>query len=543
MRTIAPCPICRVVAAVAALSATYCTDYDCHDTATCRTSGRSDGGTGKETEETRPDSATSAEVQTSHNSDSAIASSDSLSSVDAHPGPTGEAQLDQTDSAPPEQTVGGSAVDGGASTLDSAATGTISDAGFPELDEGGFGTDMPEPPNTEVEPKTIQVIAGGEHTCALSDEGKVRCWGNNLYGQLGYANTETIGDDELAASGGDVDVGGTVVGLAAGNYHTCALLNDGSVRCWGSGASGQLGYGTVENIGDDETPSSVSPVNVGGTVTALSAGASHTCALLTSGRVRCWGSSTHGQLGYGNSETIGDDESPAIAGDINVGSLVTSLSSGFAHTCALLTNGAVRCWGSGVSGRLGYNNIETIGDDESPASAGDVDVGGTAIGISAGQEHTCALLDDGRVRCWGEGSYGQLGYSDTADMGDDEAPSTAGDVNLGTASKEVRSGGYFTCTLLNDGQVSCWGLGGPGQLGYGNTDSIGDDEHPVAAGTVNLGEGALTLTTNQFHACAVLSSGGVRCWGLGSSGRLGYGNTSIVGDDEEPSALPALTLW
>ena len=174
-------------------------------------------------------------------------------------------------------------------------------------------------------------------------------------------------------------------------------------------------------------------MNVGGTVTQISLGFSHTCALLNTGKVRCWGDGEYGQLGYGNENDIGDDngETPASAGDVNVGGTVTQISLGSYHTCALLNTGNVRCWGWGSLGRLGYGNETDIGDDETPADAGDVNVGGTVVQISAGLYHTCALLNTGKVRCWGEGSFGRLGYGNENDIGDGEDPAVAGDVNIG----------------------------------------------------------------------------------------------------------------
>ena len=113
-------------------------------------------------------------------------------------------------------------------------------------------------------------------------------------------------------------VGGSVVQVATGDFHTCALLTTGNVRCWGLNDLGQLGYGNTENIGDDETPAEVGDVPVGGSVVQLEASENQTCAVLTSGSVRCWGANNRGQLGYGNTNTLGDDETPAQAGDIVV---------------------------------------------------------------------------------------------------------------------------------------------------------------------------------------------------------------------------------
>jgi alpha-tubulin suppressor-like RCC1 family protein len=170
------------------------------------------------------------------------------------------------------------------------------------------------------------------------------------------------------------------------------LLPTDAVKCWGEGANGALGYGNTENIGDDELPSSVGVVDVGAAVAELSAGGGHTCAGLADGNVRCWGIGINGQLGYAATETIGDDETPSSAGNVDVGGTVMQVAAGGSHTCALLATGRVRCWGLGFDGRLGYGNTDSIGDDETPESEGDVNVGGDVVEIAAGARHTCALL-------------------------------------------------------------------------------------------------------------------------------------------------------
>jgi hypothetical protein len=152
------------------------------------------------------------------------------------------------------------------------------------------------------------------------------------------------------------------------------------VRCWGAGGFGRLGYGNTNNIGDTETPGSVGPVFLGAgrRAVAISAGHYHTCALLDTGAVRCWGYGTSGQLGYGNMDSIGDDETPGSVGPVFLGAgrRAVAISAGDSHTCALLDTGAVRCWGVGFSGQLGYGNTDWIGDDETPGSVGPVDLGG-----------------------------------------------------------------------------------------------------------------------------------------------------------------------
>jgi alpha-tubulin suppressor-like RCC1 family protein len=193
-----------------------------------------------------------------------------------------------------------------------------------------------------------------------------------------------------------------------------------------------LGYGNNFDIGDDELPSSVGFVIVGGAVAQIVAGLQHTCALLTSGNIRCWGRGGSGRLGYGNQNDIGDNELPSLAGNVNIGGPVIQITSAASgeHTCALLDNGEIRCWGNGADGRLGYGNINNVGDDETPASVGNVNVGGTVVQVVAGSSHTCVLLSDGNVRCWGKASTGQLGYGNTNTIGDDELPSSAGNISI-----------------------------------------------------------------------------------------------------------------
>ena len=382
-------------------------------------------------------------------------------------------------------------------------------------------------------PTAIGLALGAFHTCALFDAGRLRCWGSAGY--IGAGNLLAIGDDEPAAAAPDVDIGGRVVQISASWYHTCALLDSGNLRCFGSGLSGELGYGNTNNIGDDEAPAAAGDVSVG-KVRQVSAGPYHTCAVLAGGSVRCWGRNDHFQLGVSSSETIGDDELPASIPPVEVGGFVTQVAAGFAHTCVLLDTGKVRCWGEGSGGRLGYGNTRTIGDDESPASAGDVDVGGTVVQLQAGLLHTCALLDTGKVRCWGQPNEGRLGYGNLEAIGDDETPASAGDVDVGGPVTQIAVGDYATCALLLGGKLRCWGSGQLGELGHANTEAIGDDETPATAGDVDVGGLATHVDVGFLHACAIFDTGKVRCWGRGATGALGYGNTHDIGDNETPAS-------
>ena len=455
---------------------------------------------------------------------------------------------------------------GGQVTVDCTHTAVAGDAPVFRNSASVVSTEVTTPVTSNsvavaVAPVT-RLSAGGAHSCAIVDGGTVRCWGIGVYGRLGYGNTATIGDDETPGAVGTVDLGPgrTAVSISAGYEHTCALLDDATVRCWGRNQAGQLGYASTSNVGDDETPGSMGPVNLGAgrTAAAITAGHEHTCALLDDGTVRCWGNGANGRSGYANTSTIGDDETPGSVGPVNLGAgrTAAAITAGVAHTCAVLDDGSVRCWGLGDDGRLGYGNTASIGDNETPGSAGPVSLGTgqTAVAVAAGDKHTCALLDDGTVRCWGNGGNGRLGYGNTSPIGDDETPGSAGPVNLGAGRTAVSVTTRYehTCVLLDDSTVRCWGRGLFGRLGYANQADIGDTELPGSVGPVDLGAGrtVLAVSAGDEHNCARLDDDSVRCWGRNTLGQLGYADTSDVGDDETPAVagpvsfapVPALSI-
>lgn len=419
----------------------------------------------------------------------------------------------------------------------------VSDAGQPSL-EAGEDSGAPRAECAEVEcgPRVIAVRAGGIHTCVLREDGSVVCWGRGNFGELGYGDEDEVGDDEDPADVGPVNFGGSATQLALGFSSTCVLMETGAVRCWGSGNRGTLGYGHEVRIGDDEVPATAGVVDIGGRVQRLVSGYSRTCVILAEGELRCWGDGSDGSLGYGTLDNVGDDETPASVGDVPVGGKVVDVALGSTHTCALLDSGSVRCWGTGPDFELGYGHVDVIGDDEVPESVGFVDVGGTVVQLVAGMNHTCALLVNGAVRCWGAGLFGVLGHGNTETIGNDETPSSAGDVPLGGRVVQLTAGGTHNCAIMEEGSVRCWGIGVGGRLGYGNKMYVGDDETPASAGDVELGERVMEIAAGDAHTCALLVSGAVRCWGDGGLGRLGYGDTEDVGDDEHPAERSPVRL-
>jgi alpha-tubulin suppressor-like RCC1 family protein len=397
---------------------------------------------------------------------------------------------------------------------------------------------------------TAAMSLGDGTTCVATYDGSVECWGRNDLGQLGQSNLIHIGDDETPEAIPFVELGGAAQGVLTNGEQTFALMKDGSVRAWGANDSHELGLPHTEPIGDDETPASATvstEPSLGGVVLQLAVGSDFACARLEHGGVRCWGANDLGQLGYGYTSRIGDDETPASAGDIDLGGPALDITAGAHHACAVLEAGRVRCWGSNDLGQLGYGHTEAIGDDETPASAEGIDLGGSAVRIVAGGLHTCALLGTGAARCWGDGQQGQLGHGKALVVGDDEAPAALGDVPVGGAVVRLVAGWQHTCAVLDTGGLRCWGDGGFGQLGYGTVTDIGDDETPAAVGDVDLGAASATAIYSgalSRSTCVRLDDGAVRCWGDNDAGQLGQGHIMRLGDEpkEVPGDLPNIII-
>jgi len=408
----------------------------------------------------------------------------------------------------------------------------------------------------------VYLASSDASTCAVSTSAEMKCWGWNDNGQLGRGDTQNQGDnaDEMGDNLPILDFGGSslavkVKTVCAGTQHKCALLNDGSVKCWGRNDYGQLGYGepTDQNRGDgagemgDDLPS----VDLGSGRSAkfIAAGGDHTCAILDDGSVKCWGRNDYGQLGYGDNQNRGDgagemgDTLPAI--DLGSGRSAKFIAAGGYHTCAILDGGSVKCWGRNDYGQLGIGDTQHRGDgagemgDTLPVV--DLEFGRSAKSIAAGGYHTCALLYDGSVKCWGRNDYGQLGLGEPTDQNRGDGAGEMGDdlpsVDLGSerSAKSIAAGGYHTCALLYDGSVKCWGGNNYGQLGIGNkfigygksADYMGDDLPAIDLGS---GRSAKSIAAGGYHTCAQLDDGSVKCWGGNNYGQLGLGNTQNRGD-------------
>ena len=289
------------------------------------------------------------------------------------------------------------------------------------------------------------VSTGFYHTCAVTTAGSVKCWGQDDYGQLGN-------DTALTNKPTPVDVLGLTSGVAsvsAGYSHTCAVTTAGGLKCWGLDSNGQLGNDTA--LTNQPTPVAVLGLTSG--VASVSAGGTHTCAMTTTGGATCWGADIYGQLG--NDVALTNKPTPVTV--LGLASGVASVSAGYFHTCAVTTTGGVKCWGYDAQGQLG--NDVALTNQPTP-----VEVLGLTSGVAslvAGSNHTCAVTTTGGVKCWGYDAQGQLGN----DVALTNQPTPVEVLGLTSGVSLVSAGGAHTCAITTAGGVKCWGYDIFGQLG------------------------------------------------------------------------------
>ncbi len=386
-----------------------------------------------------------------------------------------------------------------------------------------LGCTPPAPPSPPSPPSRLtsvtSLVAGLEHACALMADTTVRCWGGNDSGQLG--------DGTLTNSKVAVKVRGLagVAELAASGDHTCARLVSGRVLCWGGNGRGQLGAGST-------APFSTDPVEVASIddAVALAAGGpfSHTCAVRATGEVACWGDDEYGELGDGTLTTAPVPTPVAVGGMVDA----TAVAAGGRHSCALLADTSVRCWGFNASGQLGDGAVLAAPPFASPSPVGVSGLSGV-VAVTAGFGHTCALLPsllaNGTVACWGDNSTAQLGPNSSAALS--AVPLLVGGLG-GVAS--IDAGQSHTCARLLGGTIRCWGDNSQGELGDG---TISGPFNPGVATPVTVSgiSAAVGISAGLKYSCALLVDGTAKCWGDNTFGQLG--NNSTV-----RSALPVEVL-
>lgn len=450
----------------------------------------------------------------------------------------------------------------------------------------------------ETRPEVIPVVplpAGGHplavsvgvfHSCLLYSGGNVQCWGSG-------GNGWRLHGLSSAAVGGKVDVGGLpdrtpqllpflqfgegVSQLHAGQYHSCAVGFSGAVRCWGSGSNGKLGQGSSSNMADGLQPGTPA-VALSAAAVAASCGTAHTCALLISGKVQCWGSNQYLQLGLPSSAPAVVGGSPGALPDafapLGLPGPAMQVCTASAHTCALLLDGQVLCWGfvsllgRGLSRVVGASTI-----DASKAAAAQLPR--HIVHISCAGLLTCAVDVIGAVFCWGRGAAPeQMGINFKEDSGgsfihgstQDSTPIMTGPVPLPLAASTVSVGLGVTCVTFqaNSALFRCWGTGDSGALGQGSLGSdggsapgaIADRSASVLAPLQNASveanaflhrssSHATGLTLGESHGCVLQQpTGALRCWGDNDDGQLGRpaGASVPLRSTAQPSGAVDLTL-
>lgn len=296
----------------------------------------------------------------------------------------------------------------------------------------------------------VKELAGGiQYVCALQENGAVHCWGTGFNGQLGNGGTEPAMTPVQV-----IGLTGGVTQLVGGTSHMCALTDAGKVLCWGANSDGQVGIGDVSETATPETPPGLEDG-----VVAIFASNSSTCALLEDGTASCWGTNYSGRLGDGTDKQRNAPTPVTVLQDA-----IVDLAMGNSHTCALLEDGATQCWGGNWYGQLGDGTA-------SDALTTTVVVQGLpapVVDLAAAGQRTCALLDDGSLWCWGGNTHGELGTGAATISSTVPAPV----LGLGADVTSVYLGPMHSCAVLVDGAVRCWGEDGDGQLGIGTTSSV-----------------------------------------------------------------------
>ena len=352
------------------------------------------------------------------------------------------------------------------------------------------------------------ICVGYQHACAVESDGKMYCWGKGTDDRLGFGTTEN------QFSPVEVKNISNAVSCSLGSNHSCVKISDKTTRCWGNAASGQLGNGQLS------TTNMTIPVSVYGISNAaqISAGRGHACAVLDNGSITCWGVGVNGELGNG---IVGTKLTPDT---VKISGTFTQVSAGTNHTCALKNDGTVWCFGSNFYGELGDNSTTKR------YTAVQVSNITNARQISTGSNFSCALLTDNTTKCWGRNDYGQLGdESYTNKLTPVNVIKLIGGNNLDNVSS-ISSNSGTSCAVLNSNSAYCWGLGSSGQIGVGTYNNIN------YAALINYGSVTFNLIANgPSFTCGIITDGSVRCWGLESYGERG--DSATTGNINTPSTI------
>jgi len=371
---------------------------------------------------------------------------------------------------------------------------------------------------SEGKKQATQVVSTSVSSCGLYDSA-VYCWGTNASGQLGTGTTVT------SLTPVPVDTSGvlatkTIKSLVAGAAHTCVLTTDGKLFCWGVNSNGQLGIGS--------TTRSLVPVEVtmtgallGKTIASVAANNDTTCVISTEGKAYCWGINANGQIGNGTTTTSTVPVAVTDTGALT-GKILNSISTGLYFSCATATTGEIFCWGRNTNGELGNgtttNSTTPVAVTMSEAMAGKV-----AVSVATNQANNCALTEDGLVFCWGVGFY--LGRTVNTNSSVPVAIDMTGQL-VGKKVLQVVAKNTTTCLVASDNQAYCWGGSTGGQRGDNSTASFVNPPTPVYKAGVLNGLSILSISNGSNNSCVVASDNQIYCWGGNTSGQLGTGSAT-----------------
>jgi alpha-tubulin suppressor-like RCC1 family protein len=350
------------------------------------------------------------------------------------------------------------------------------------------------------------ISAGGTHACGIA-RGQLYCWGTSAGGALGPGTTSPTSTPTLVSTFANK----TVTDVSAGADFTCAVA-DGTAYCWGNGGNGRTGLG---GTGSTSTPTTVVGIASSKTVTGVSAGATHACAV-ADGAAYCWGNNGSGQLGIGSMTSTTSAVAVSTVTGILSGRTVTAISSGTAHSCAI-ADGLAFCWGANTNGQLGDASTTQHTAPFAVSTSG-VLSGRTVSAISAGDAHTCAVAD-AKAYCWGLTTNGRVGNGVLTATNQSSPVAVTGTVAASANVTAISAGSAHSCAIAGDA-AHCWGAGGAGQLGNGTTAASAGAAVAVTTSGVLSGRTLTTVSTGTQFTCATGDAPGA-CWGLGTGGQLG----------------------
>ena len=367
-------------------------------------------------------------------------------------------------------------------------------------------------------PRAVKIEAHADRSCALLEDGIIRCWGAERFGELGNGGELT---DELIVPTDVEGLTGPAIDFDVGEHHACAVLRGGDVQCWGRGLSGELGQGGITPGDDLATPATV--VSLRRPAKAVGVGTGFTCAILDDTSVQCWGATTLTSMpgNTGGSTVPVDVES--------LSEYVEQLWFADRWGCVAQDFGRLSCWGDNRSGQLGMGWATT--SEKLPRDVIEFDYG--TVAYSGAAAASCGIDHRHVLHCWGDNWRRKLSLDPELDEDEVTRPSPVFGVE--GSARAVTVGVAHICGIFDDGQIYCWGLDDHGQLGNGRPKEDADTPQRVAV----IDRGAVALALGKSHSCALIDNGAVMCWGSDLAGQLGNGDP--IGDQPEPGMVVGLT--